>query len=137
MKNIKAWLDDHPAIKQILLYSVILFHIVIYVFVNVFVFLTNDIKILLTIIIVNSLIILQWYLCGDCILTPLEHILGGKQEQYDDRTNMSVLGSFIYNLLPEFLKPVLKILLSISPWLAIVFASYKVYISKTTCPPRR
>jgi len=133
MKNIKAWLDDHPVIKQILFYTVCLFHIVLSLFMNVFVFFTNDIRILFAIIIVNSSIILHWYIFGDCMLKPLEHILGDKQEKNNYGTEIGIF----YRLIPEFLRPFIRQLLTLFPWLAIVFASYKIYISKTICPPRR
>ena len=66
-------------------------HIIGYFYLIIAPFFTKNIKLLLAIVSIHATIIFLWYNTGDCILTPLENWLLGKENiKHDKSGNVSI-----------------------------------------------
>ena len=102
---------------------------ILHTFISLFtvggVYFTNDPRILALIVWLLMCMVLQWYLCGDCIFTPIEHALEGRKLVYHNGKNMSFLSS---TLLVYFSEKQAFYIVTLLPLVTTTIALYKMVI---------
>ena len=81
LTSLKRLREENPTFATLLVYLIKLSHIGVILFTLIAVFISNNIFMLMALIIFETIVILQWYVYGVCILTPIENALSGKSEK--------------------------------------------------------
>ena len=114
--------------KKIIGKIIEILHIIGYFYLIIAPFFTKNIKLLLIIASIHATIIFLWYNTGDCILTPLENWLLGKENiKHDKSGNVSNVFIFTKKItgLPD---KVLNQFFLYLPIVMIYIISYKIYL---------
>jgi hypothetical protein len=90
------------------------------------IFVWDNVLLLMGIILFVTLILLQWYMYGVCLITPIENALSGN-------TTSSFISDYLDSILSKNGTDVVWIL---APFVLIATCLYKIYHLKTTCKAR-
>ena len=113
--------------KKILGKIIEILHIIGYFYLIIAPFFTRNIKLLLIMATIHATIIFLWYNTGDCILTPLENLLLGKENIKHDKSG-TVSNVFIFTKkITGLSDKVLKQFFLFAPIVMIYIISYKIY----------
>ena len=116
-------------IGKILLYILMVVHLFIMYLVNIHVYITKSRTFLFGIIIWNILIVLQWYIFGNCIFTPLENKI--QSHKYDDGTEQNFMAAHVNKIFKN--EKVTFYLLSLLPVISTVVAVYRLSLGSLAC----
>jgi len=124
LTSVKKLREENPILATLLLYTIVLFHFCLVLFLFIGVFISDNILIIMSIIIVETFILLQWHVYGECILTPIENALSRKA------SNISFMSDFLNSVIS---KTGTDVFWTLKPPVIIIACLYKIYYLKTTC----
>jgi len=116
-------------IKHIFGYIVAFIHFSYAVFITIGPYITNDIDVLLFLILNNTGILLLWYLFNDCFLTDIENYLFDIKKQ----TNKPILSFMSKNFISIFgvkSAPILNAIYAV-PFINTCVCAYKIRYAKS------
>jgi len=122
--------EQYPVLKAAVLYLIKGIHIGIMIFMFVGVFAFTSIVPLMMVIAVSSLVLLQWYIVGNCVFTPIENMLSGSTSKYEDGTDRSFFTDIPSKL---FGRDNVRRFFTVAPFVIILIALYRIYHIKTDC----
>lgn len=114
---------------KLALYVLMLLHLVIMYLVNIHIYITKSRTFLFIVIIWSILIVLQWYLFGNCVLTPLENKL--KPNKYEDGTEKNFMAALINKVVPN--EKYTFYFFSFLPVITTVVAVYRLSFGSLAC----
>ena len=83
-------------------YIIIFLHLIFSLFMIFVPFLTNNVYILITMILLNVVVLTQWYLIGECFLNKIEnYFLERKDKITNDLSSKSIFGYYLEMVLGE------------------------------------
>jgi len=110
-------------LKLLLGYTIIIVHFVFFLIKTFLPFITNNVYILLAIIILNVYILTQWVLLGGCALNSIERILLEDESTYENGKEKS---SFIYFFGKYFGERNSYIFFSLVPLIISTYSTFKI-----------
>ena len=122
-KFIKKIKNQYPVMCTILLYFIKIFHQILALFIYFFVFFSNNREILMFIILLNMITVIQWYVFGNCVLTPIENMLEDNNFVYEDGTQQSFM---VYYPSLIFGKDFMFYFFSFMPFVTTSVALYRI-----------
>jgi hypothetical protein len=86
----------YPLVTNLLYYLITFIHLIIILYLNTYVFFTNNVFNLSILILVIYLITLQWYIIGNCCLSNIENVLKDPKTVGQNREYSFSLNYLIY-----------------------------------------
>ena len=129
LNSLKQLREVNPTLATLLVYILKLLHVFFVAFDIIGPFIFDNILILMSIIILEIVILLQWYIYGICLLTPIENALSGKANS----TFISFLTEYLESILS---KKGAYAFWTFKPFFVVVVCLYKIYYLKITCKGR-
>jgi len=125
-------IQQNPIISYILYYFIAIFHIIIMLFIYVYVYFTNNLLHLSIIIFLWVIIIIQWFLIGNCFCSNIENLLSNNNKKLENGKEPSFLLTPLNYLLGE---TIAYYITTLYPIVVIFVALYK--INKVKCYNKR
>ena len=114
---------------NILLQLLYIIHVITFSCMFVGPLLVTSTEALICIILLNVVIVTQWYIFDDCLLTPIENNIGGEEFKYESGINKSFITVFFQNTFGMNDKVAFYFLSSI-PLLSTIICLIKILYNK-------
>jgi hypothetical protein len=114
---------------KFLVIALMLVHLIMMYLVNIHVYITKSRSFLFGLIIWNILIVLQWYIFGNCVFTSIENKI--QPNTYDDGTEKNFMVALINKIIPN--EKVTFYMFSFLPVLSTIVAVYRLTFGSLAC----
>lgn len=114
-------------VKHLLGWTIRIFHTLINPVILYLLLTSNRLVVILAILSFSFFILFQWYVYGDCILTPIEnYLLDRKSKKYKNGENISILSETMAKLINVDVETIGHITILIYP-IFVLICIYRIY----------